>query len=472
MGCQNLYFLAIYAFLKKLLQIAGHGSGFQSRNKEAEMPQNTICKTVHQYNKTRIPKEEMAKLQEIAEDYRKVKNYVYRHYGGISGLSKIYPGYTVQNEMTASGLREELGLPSVYFYLAVFDALGDIKAQWTRTKSMVLKKVNQNDGLGPEEKHFLRFLLKVNNGFDAVLNHKAVVLRQDLQEQYGKLASAVGVRKLENYVRRQVRDLHVRLNSDTADGFSLTERAYRYQDHGIYITMKEKRKRIFVPLTDNNHYTRQLYIKLFPEEGDIEIKAPVNVAVKKHRDYTSRVGVAAGMSVMFVTDEGHKYGEKLGGYQKELAEWVRDQAAKHHADRGAGAGRKKYAAKKRRLDEKLHSYINMELNRFLKTEKPEIVYIPKLPRPGKHGGSKAINHSVTLWQRGYIRKRLEQKCGEQSIRIVEVFGKGISTQCSRCGADGVKENGMFRCPACGYEAEEKRNTAENVKRRGTELEGF
>lgn len=61
----------------------------------------------------------MRKLQEIAEDYRAVKNYVYQRYGGIKSLSKIYPGYTVQNEMTASGLRASLGLPSVYFYLAV-----------------------------------------------------------------------------------------------------------------------------------------------------------------------------------------------------------------------------------------------------------------------------------------------------------------------------------------------------------------
>lgn len=434
------------------------------------MPQNTICKTIHQYNKGRISKEDMAKLQEIAEDYRRVKNHVYRHYGGISGLSKIYPGYTVQNEMTVSGFREELGLPSVYFYLAVFDALGDIKCQWIRTKALILKRINQNGGLTPEEKHFLRFLLKVNNAFDAVLNRREVRLRQDLQRQYDHLLSMVEVERLENYLRRQVRALHVRQYSNTADGFRLAERAYRYENHGIYITIKEKRKRIFVPLTDNNRYTRQIYIKLFPEEGNLEIKVPVNVAVKKHSDYTARVGLAVGMSAMFVTDRGNIYGERLGEYQREVAEWIRDQTAKHHADREPG--RKKYTSKKRRLDERLHSYINMELNRLLKTEKPEVIYIPKLPRPGKHGGNKAINHSVTLWQRGYIRKRLEQKCSEQSIKIVEVFGKGISTQCSRCNGDGRREDGMFLCPVCGYETEEKKNTAENVKKRGTEMEDF
>ncbi len=107
------------------------------------MSSRTICKTVHQYNKNPVSKEDMEKLQEIAEDYRKVKNYVYSRYGGIGSLLKLYPGYTVQNEMTESELRSELGMPSVYFYLAVFDALGDIKSQWTRTKTRVLELLNK-----------------------------------------------------------------------------------------------------------------------------------------------------------------------------------------------------------------------------------------------------------------------------------------------------------------------------------------
>ena len=41
------------------------------------MPPDKICKTVHQYNKAPVPEADMQKLLEIAEDYRKVKNYVY-----------------------------------------------------------------------------------------------------------------------------------------------------------------------------------------------------------------------------------------------------------------------------------------------------------------------------------------------------------------------------------------------------------
>ena len=90
------------------------------------MPPDKVCKTIHQYNKAPLAPEDMKKLEAIAADYQKVKRYVHQRYSGIGSLSKLYPGYTVQNEMTESGLRAELGLPSVYFYLAIFDALGAI----------------------------------------------------------------------------------------------------------------------------------------------------------------------------------------------------------------------------------------------------------------------------------------------------------------------------------------------------------
>ena len=44
---------------------------------------DTICKTVRQHSRGKVPPEDMEKLQEIAEAYRKVKNYVYQRYGGI-----------------------------------------------------------------------------------------------------------------------------------------------------------------------------------------------------------------------------------------------------------------------------------------------------------------------------------------------------------------------------------------------------
>ena len=182
----------------------------------------------------------MEKLSAIANDCRTVKNYVYTRYGGKGSLAKLYPGYTVQNEMTRSGLREQLGLPSVYFYLAMFDALADIKSQWTRTKAKVLELAGKNESLTEEEKHYLRFLLKVSNAFEAVVNEMPIHLQKELQTKYECLAGNVDVERLHRYLCRQVRKYHQKLHTDRTDGFSVSAKAYRYEDHGIYLATKEK----------------------------------------------------------------------------------------------------------------------------------------------------------------------------------------------------------------------------------------
>ncbi|MCI9025157.1 MAG: transposase, partial [Dorea sp.] len=362
--------------------------------------------------------------------------------------------------------RETLGMPAVYFYLAIFDALGDIKSQWTRTKTKISKLINQNEGFTEEDKHYLRFLLKVSNAFEEVLNQKPVELPDTVQKQYIKVSSKVDVEKLNKYLCRQVRKHHVKLHTDRADGFAIAERAYRYADHGIYISIKEKRKRVFVLLTDNNQYKCQLRMKLYPQERRIEIKIPVNVSIHNHKEYRNEVGVAVGLYTMMTTDEGHRYGEELGKFQLEYSEWIRVQTNSYRRNKKDNPGRKKYYAKKRRMEERLHCYINQELNRLLREERPKTIFIVKLPKPQAGGHNKKINYAVGQWQRGYIRKRLTQKCKEQSVEIVEVLGKDISNECSECGAIGMKAEGRFHCPACGYEMEEKVNTARNVKKRG------
>ena len=92
----------------------------------------------------------------------------------------------------------------------------------------------------------------------------------------------------------------------------------------------------------------------------------------------------------------------------------------------------------------------------------------KLPKPGKGGNISRINNHVSMWQRGYIRSRLAQKCREQSIELKEVLGKDISRECSCCGATGEQKGTSFTCQSCGYSADKKTNAARNILKRGLE----
>lgn len=431
------------------------------------MQQNTVCKTIRQYSSKPLSDEDMKKLKDIALDYKAIKNYVYSRYSGIGGLQKLYPGYTIQNEMTKSGLREQLQLPSVYFYLAIFDALGDIKNQWTKRKKRVLQAAAKNENFTSEELHYLRFVIKVNNCFESILCGTELILPKEIKEKYDEVSGCVNVTKLNNYLRRQIRKQNVRLHTNLSDGFAISERAYRYADHGIYISTKEKRKRVYVPLTDNCSYQRQLCIQL--KEGNrLEIIVPVDIHVKKHADYENEVGLAAGFFQMLVTDNGNVYGEQLGELAEKDAEWMQEQTRRYRRNKNQNIGRKKYFRNKEKKTARLHSYINAELNRFLREEKPKVIYIPKRPPHNKGGKNKIYNWNINMGQRGYIRKRLIQKCQEHSVEIVEVFGKDISNICSMCGNLGIKEHGIFRCSVCGMEINARVNAAKNAKIRGQE----
>lgn len=434
------------------------------------MAQETVFKTVHQYSRNPIPEADMEKLEAIARDYCQVKNYVYQHYSGIGGLPKIYPGYTVQNEMTGSGLRARLGLPSVFFYCAVFDALGDIKSRWSHTKKKVEKNIRENPNLTPEDRHYLRFVMKQSQCFEAIVLEKPIVLGQNWQESYDGIRAGVDEHRLNQYLRRQVRKHLKKMHTDAEDGFSLTAKAYRYGDdggsHGIYVSTKENRKRVFIPLTDNNQYSRQLFIHLYPREGKVKIDIPVEAKVKAKSEYSNEIGLAVGMTEMFVTDQGNVYGGRYGGHQTALTEYVREGMACYQRNKRNNPGRKKYNAGRAKLEDTLHTYINAEINRMLVTEKPGVIYIPKLPPAPKAGINKKINNSVSMWQRGYVRRRLAQKCRERAIELIEVFGKDISNECSGCGSMGAKTKGVFTCGACGMQLLERINTARNVLNRG------
>ncbi len=371
------------------------------------MSQKTIFKTIYQYNKEPLSKADMDRLVEIARDCGHVKNYVYAKYSGVNGLSKIYPGYTVQNEI-------------------------------------------------------LRFVMKQSQCFEGILTNREVILQGEWKEAYEKVSDKVDAYRLNQYLRRQVRRHQKHPHTEAADGFSVSPKGYRYDDHGIYISMKEKRQRLFIPLTDNNHYARQIYLRLFPEEGNLVIGVPLEVKPKKRKTCRAEIGVAMGMHCMFVTDTGNRYGEEFLEYQSALANYIREKNLRRCKNMQNNPGKKKYT------ETTLHSYVNAEINRMLETEKPGILYIPKLPGTSKAGVSRKINASVTMWQKGYVKSRLVQKCRERSIELVEVFGKGISTECSGCMGQGEKEKGIFSCRECGLSLPERENTAKNVLRRGRE----
>ncbi len=447
------------------------------------MEKEKICKAVHQYSSEKISREDMERLLDVANGCMMVRNYVYQGYGGIKSLGKLYPGYTVQNEMTAGGLREKLNLPSVYFYPAVFNALREIKTQWAQVKRKIYAAINENERLTLEDKHYLRFVVKADGCFANILNGKPVRVPEEMLPKYESIISDLQgsqserMENLNRYLCRQVRKKLRKLHTEKYLYFSVWEKGYRYgwsknhegrECHGIFLTTKERRKRIFVPLTDTNQYSGVLDIKLEPDKDRIEIVASVFTGIRKHKDYTNEIGISLGLWNMITTSTGRTYGSEFGNMQKGLYE---DAAAERRAYRMGGSTppRKQYLARRGKREDALRNYINREINRMLAEEKPAKIYMAKLPQ-NSGGNADTGQYLLRVWKKGYVTERLRWKCRKNAIEIIEVLGKGLSAECSECGAlcktQHQNRYGDFKCEICGYEENRKINTAKNALNRG------
>ncbi len=464
---------------------AKRDGGQTAKKKTAAHPDDKrICKAVHQYSSGKMSREDMERLLDIARGCMAVSNYVYQRYGGMKSLGKIYPGYTVQNEMTASGLRERLGLPAVYFYPAVFNALREIKTQWAHVKRNIYSAINKNERFTPEDKHYLRFAVKVDGCFENILNGKPVKVPEEMMPKYGSILADLpgdgsGRKKnLDRYICRQVRKKLRKLHTEKFLYFSVWERGYRYGEsknddgkacHGIFLTTKESRKRMFIPLTDTNQYDGTLDIKLKPEEKSIEVIVPLLVKIRKHEDYTNEIGISLGLWDMITTSTGNVYGSEFGKMQKGLLEHAASERRTY--GKRTNPQRKKYLARKEKMEAAFKNYINMEINRMLAGERPGKIYMAKLPHsPGMGDGTGCSQYLQRAWKRGYVTERLKWKCRQNSVEIIEVLGKGLGRECSACGAAcGIQAEdgyGRFKCQSCGHEEDRKVNAAKNALNRG------
>ena len=83
---------------------------------------------------------------------------------------------------------------------------------------------------------------------------------------------------------------------------------------------------------------------------------------------------------------------------------------------------------------------------------------------------KISNRKVTESSKGFVRKRLAQKCLANSIELTEINSKGTGMICSNCGAEGRRLAEGFVCENCGFKSTIALNGARNIEKKYKELQ--
>ncbi len=414
-------------------------------------------------------------LRGIARDYCKVKNYTYKRYSGIKNLNRLTPYYDILHEMRHCGMREQLCLPSVYYELAVVDAIGDIKGKWGMLKNKIGEQIAANESLSADDRMYLRTVLKINSVYAAILN------RQNYELPNNSKGINIDAERLNNLLCRLTRKYMTVPEAGKDDYFGISPSGYTYKNGTIRITSRVPKQRIILPLRDRRTANRQ--IKVYVKENYAAIAIPVETKVKKHEDYTNTIYIHIGNQDMFTLSNGNIYGQSLGELvspeterlarknrerrRAYMAYWQNREAGNTKKADGIEAnnmGKVKYYRQKEREKAKTTTFINAEINRMLELEKPGKIVItrPVVKNRTKYP-SKAVNRKLTRSFQGYIRERLAYKCQVNSIELAQINSSGTGSICSVCGAEGKRLPDGFICENCGIKTTIPLNSAKNIQ---------
>lgn len=434
----------------------------------------TITKTVWQHTKLLAP-ETVEFLKGIAEDYRKVKNYVYRRYSGIGSMNRLVPVYDILTEMRHSGLRESLNLPVVYYELAIAEAVLDIRTMWSTLKNRIRELAGKNLSLRADDLAYIRTILKFDSIFSAILLHEAYEMPKNLEEMHPD------VHRLENLLRRLTRRHRSVPEAGMADSFRVSPAGYRYRDGGLYIVSRIPRKRVLLPLKDGLTSDRQLRIYL--RDGYAEIAVPIEKEIREPAG-ESGIYIYIGYRDALTLSNGHIYGAELNrlvspeterldrknrergrAYRAYKESVAKGQTKKALLIEENNLGCRKYNAIKQRERNRTEQFVNAELNRMLREERPSRIVITKTVKKTRTKyHNPALNRKLTRSFGSFIRERLRQKCLENGIELTEISSKGTASSCSACGAVGKREKEYFICGSCGLTLSAAENSARNIEK--------
>lgn len=437
--------------------------------------ESRLTKIAWQYTEP-LPQETLDFLRGIAEDYAKVKACVYERYSGVASLGRLVSLYDIMTQMRHCGLREQLGLPSVYYELAVRDAVADIKGMWGMLKNKIRTLISANENLSDDDRLYLRTVLRLDSVYAAILN----------QAEYPMPEKTAGLeidtKRLNNLLRRLTRRYLCKpVPSGKADSFCVSPGGYSYRDGALCLVSRVPRKRIRLPLKDDRTCDRQIRICI--RENDAAIALPVYMKKRKHEDFNQIIFVHLGYRDMCTLSSGNVYGEGLGelaaakserlmeknrergrmrnSYRKSLAEGDRKKAADIEANNLGGV---KYDRRKKKEQAQIESYINAGINRMLETEKPGTIVTTKpVTVNKKKPGYKPANRKLSESPQGYVRRRLLQKCQTNGITLVEISSRGTGNICSACGAEGRRLAAGFICESCGFRSSTALNGARRIE---------
>jgi putative transposase len=386
-----------------------------------------------------------------------------------------------RNELKATNHHALTPLPVHASDLAVKEAFEAEKKYWAQVATEIHPRITSR-GWSEEQKHYAFWLL-----YD---EHRFSLLILDRAPTHEKIdLTILGRKQVQNYLRRRAgRVIKARPRVKIARSFVLDDTLYSVgrtlSGQGIAISSLEKGKRIFIPLKGEGSIGGNLRIVLVPESRTVEVHVTDEVQARMNTS-EKVVAVDAGLTEVFIDEEGNHYGKELGDTLKKASRRLNEKGrkrnklhalAKKYDRQGKKAkarnlrrrnlGHKKSQELKRRAKITITNQINRAINEMIKRREPKIIVTEKLDFRGK-AKSKEISRRVSYWHRSRLKDRIEFKASAAGCRREQVNPAYTSQTCPECGyLDQANRKGdVFQCLKCGHRGHADQIAAQNQKSR-------
>ena len=128
-------------------------------------------------------------------------------------------------------------------------------------------------------------------------------------------------------------------------------------------------------------------------------------------------------------------------------------------------GNREYDRQKEKERVRTTTFINTEINRMIRVEKPARIVITRPVTKNKTKiYAKAANRKQARNFSSYIRERLAYKCRIHSIELAVISSRHTGAICSACGAEGKRQGKLFECDSCGLRTTIALNSAANIQK--------
>ncbi|WP_317720138.1 hypothetical protein [Clostridium tetani] len=223
-----------------------------------------MIKTVKQYS-YELDDNIIKELSFIGKKYKNVKNYIYSRYSGINSIPLLKKDRQIRDQWVKTKFAEQWKLPSRYWKLALSEAFGNIRTEWTNIKNRVKEQCKINDNLSNEDKHYINYILKFNDYYYKVLTNQSFEIPKIFKDK------DLNYKYLNSLIKRYTRRYKGRISySKNGRTFSIDTGLYRYKDGCINITSTKKGKILSIKLTDNNQYDRTMIVKRIDNKIEID----------------------------------------------------------------------------------------------------------------------------------------------------------------------------------------------------------